>query len=101
MGYIMSNCVSVLGGITLSFLLNRNFNFKVKDKTRQRFIMFLTVGLCGLMLSNMILWVCVELLHVEKLLSKTLSIVMVVFLQFLLNKYLTFKPTKKIGRAHV
>lgn len=43
--YILSNCISVLCGITTSFILNRNINFRVKDKTEKRFAIFLTVGL--------------------------------------------------------
>lgn len=92
--YILSNCISVLAGITTSFTLNRNFNFKVKDKTRKRFAIFLTVGLCGMMLSNLILYVCISMMSLNKIISKLLSIVLVVFFQFLLNKYITFKPTK-------
>lgn len=92
--YIVSNCISVLAGITTSFTLNRNFNFKVKDKTRQRFTIFLTVGLCGMVLSNLILYICVSKMSFNKIISKLLSIVLVVFFQFLLNKYITFKPTK-------
>ena len=92
--YILSNCISVLAGITTSFTLNRNFNFKVKDKTRKRFAIFLTVGLCGMMLSNLILYVCISMMSLNKIISKLLSIALVVFFQFLLNKYITFKPTK-------
>lgn len=92
--YILSNCISVLAGITTSFTLNRNYNFKIKDRTKQRFSIFLTVGLCGMMLSNLILWCCVSQLNLNKVVSKLLSIVLVVFFQFLLNKYITFKPTK-------
>ena len=61
--YIQANCISVLVGIGTSFLLNRHFNFKVKDHTRRRFAIFLTVGLCGLMMSNIILFVCVGNLY--------------------------------------
>ena len=92
--YIVSNSISVLGGITTSFILNRNYNFKIKDKTKQRFTIFLTVGLCGLFLSNMILYICIDILNIDKILSKILSIVLVVFFQFIINKYVTFKPTK-------
>lgn len=91
MHYVIANCFSVLCGITASFILNRNYNFKVKTKTKQRFTLFLTIGLCGMMLSNLILWICVDQLHLQVLFSKLLSIVLVVFFQFLLNKYLTFK----------
>lgn len=91
--YILSNCISVLGGITTSFILNRNYNFKVKDKTKQRFSIFLTIGLCGLLFSNLILYLCIDVFDIDKIISKILSIVLVVFFQFLANKYVTFKPS--------
>lgn len=91
--YILSNCISVLAGITTSFTLNRNYNFKIKDKTRQRFAIFLTIGLCGMMASNLILYLCVDLFYWNKIVSKLLSIVLVVVFQFILNKYITFKPS--------
>ena len=91
--YLVANCISVIVGISTSFYLNRNYNFKVKDHTKRRFSIFLTVGLCGLVMSNLILYLCIDNLGMDKLISKLLSIVLVVFFQFLVNKYLTFKPT--------
>lgn len=93
--YILSNCISVLAGITTSFTLNRNYNFKIKDKTRQRFAIFLTIGLCGMMVSNLILYLCIDIFSWNKIVSKLLSIVLVVIFQFILNKYITFKPSKQ------
>lgn len=91
--YLVANCISVVAGISTSFYLNRNYNFKVKDHTKRRFSIFLTVGLCGLVMSNLVLYICIDNLGMDKLISKLLSIVLVVFFQFLINKYLTFKPT--------
>ncbi len=91
--YLVANCISVVAGISTSFYLNRNYNFKVKDHTKRRFSIFLTVGLCGLVMSNLILYLCIDNLGMDKLTSKLLSILLVVFFQFLVNKYLTFKPT--------
>ncbi len=48
-----------------------------------------------MLLSNLILWICIEHMQMEKVVSKLLSIVLVVFFQFLFNKYITFKPTSK------
>lgn len=56
--------------------------------------MFLSVGLCGLLLSNIILYICIDEMNLNKLVSKGLSIIMVVFFQFIANKMLTFKPTE-------
>lgn len=91
--YLIANCISVLAGITTSFTLNRQYNFKVKDSTVRRFSIFLAVGVCGMLLSNIILYVCVDILVVDILLSKILSIIFVVILQFIINKYITFKPS--------
>lgn len=89
--YLLANCISVLVGITTSFSLNRTYNFKVKDKTKQRFLVFLTVGLCGLGLSNLILWIGIDNFQFDKTVTKLASIVLVVGFQFLLNKFVTFK----------
>lgn len=89
--YLLANCISVLVGITISFILNRSFNFKVKDKTGKRFIIFLAVGLCGLGLSNLILYIGIDLLSGDKLFVKFSSIILVVGFQFVLNKFITFK----------
>lgn len=91
--YIVANSISVIVGIATSFTLNRAYNFKVKDKTAQRFAIFLTVGLYGMLLSNLILYVCIDQLNMNKIISKLLSIVLVVILQFIANKYITFRTT--------
>ena len=89
--YIVANCISVLIGISTSFALNRSYNFKVKDKTGKRFLIFLTVGVCGLLLSNVILYVGIDMLSGDELIVKLASIVLVVGFQFILNKFITFK----------
>lgn len=89
--YIVANCISVLIGITTSFLLNRAYNFKVKDHAKRRFAIFLTVGLCGLGLSNIILYIGIESFHAKEIIVKLVSIVLVVGFQFLLNKFVTFR----------
>lgn len=92
--YILSNCISVLAGISTSFILNRSYNFKVKDKTKTRFAIFLTIGLCGMLVSNLILYLCIDVMDLNKIISKILSIVLVVAFQFVLNKYITFRPNR-------
>lgn len=89
--YIVANCISVLIGITTSFLLNRSLNFKVKDHYKRRFVVFLCVGLCGLVLSNIILYLGIDKMHLNETLVKLASIVLVVGFQFILNKFVTFK----------
>lgn len=91
MNYLVANCISVVVGITTSFTLNRKYNFKVTDRTFRRFAMFFTVGICGMLLSNLVLYICIDKLMLDSIISKLLSIVLVVFIQFLINKFITFK----------
>ena len=74
MNYLLANCISVVVGITTSFTLNRKYNFKVTDRTFRRFAIFFTVGICGMLLSNLILYVCIDkLMRTVSFLSYCLS----------------------------
>ena len=89
--YLIANLLSVSIGITSSFFLNRRFNFKIKDKIIRRFISFFIVGISGLILSSLLLVFFVESLLLTEIISKVFSMLFVVLMQFLLNKYVTFK----------
>ena len=91
--FLIINSISVVCGITCSFCLNRIYNFKVKDHVIKRYTIFLIVGLCGLLLSNIILYVAVNISGINCIISKLLSIFIVALLQFLANKYIAFKQT--------
>ena len=89
--YLVANIISVTIGIIISFILNKNLNFKVKDKVFKRFLIFISVGFSGLLLSSALLYFLIDNLAFEKTISKFLSIVFVVLIQFLVNKFITFK----------
>ena len=91
MPYLWANVISIHIGIFTSFLLNRSLNFRVKDKTAVRFLSFYVVGLVGLGISELMLFCMVTVGGWNELICKLLSIVVVALVQFLLNKYITFK----------
>lgn len=97
MPYLWANVISIHVGIFMSFILNRSFNFKVKDKTTQRFLSFYAVGLTGLGISELMLYLMVTLGGMNELLCKLISIVVVALIQFVLNKYITFKKQTSNG----
>ena len=92
--YLIANCVSVTCGLTNSFILNRKYNFKVKDKTLKRAIMFFLVGFCGLLLNSTLLYVFINYTHFITPVAKICAIVIEVLLQFTVNSLVTFKKTK-------
>lgn len=91
MPYLWANIISIHVGIFMSFILNRSINFKVKDKTTQRFLSFYAVGLTGLGISELMLYLMVTIAGMNELLSKLISIIVVALIQFILNKFITFR----------
>jgi putative flippase GtrA len=93
-GYLFANTISINIGIITSFILNRHYNFKMKDRVFIRFLTFYLIGLLGLVISSGILVVMIEWLSYNEYVSKMFSLVVIAIIQFLLNKFITFKKTK-------
>jgi len=89
--YLIANIFSISIGISISFVLNKKFNFKVNDNVLKRFLIFITVGFGGLLISSALLYYFIDILDLDKILSKLLSIAFVVLIQFFVNKFITFK----------
>ena len=87
--YVIANSIAYGFGVLSSFTLNRLFNFKVKDKTLIRFGRFLIVNICGLFLSNFVLFYFSGVMPYIEL--KILSMPIVIFFQFTMNFFWTFK----------
>ena len=92
--YLLANIISIHCGIFTSFFLNRHFTFKVKNKTLIRFFSFYIVGVTGLAISSGLLFVLVEKIELNELVSKAFTVVVVAVIQFLLNKYISFRDGK-------
>ena len=92
--YLWANIISIHAGIICSFLLNRTFNFKIKDKTPQRFLSFYVVGLVGLGISEAMLYLMVTIGGWNEVICKLISVVVVALIQFVLNKYITFNTKR-------
>jgi putative flippase GtrA len=91
MPYLIANVIGVHCGIICSFTLNRYYNFKVKDKIKKRFLFFYLIGLVGLLISSLMLYVMINYNHFNEIYSKIITIITVALLQFCLNKFFTFK----------
>lgn len=93
--YQVANIVSVSAGIINNFFWNYYCNFKAKDKLLKRLGSFYTVGMFGCMLSALLLWIFIERFGITPIVAKLGTIVFVTVVQFLLNKFVTFKQTKE------
>lgn len=89
----VANLASVSIGITNNFILNAFFNFRMTDRLFTRYLKFLTVGLLGLLLSSILLYVQIDVFSIRPLIAKIVTIGFVVVIQFTLNKKFSFKQT--------
>ena len=92
--YQAANFFSVSLGIINNFFLNRQFNFKLKDHVLKRMVSFYAVGMLGWLLSAASLWFLIEELHFNELIGKLGTIALVTMVQFILNKWVTFRKHK-------
>ncbi|MBQ4647444.1 MAG: GtrA family protein [Candidatus Gastranaerophilales bacterium] len=93
--YLIANILSVSVGITNNFFLNAFLNFKVTNKLLKRYLTFFAVGIFGLAISELLLYVLVEKNLVNEIIAKIATIFVITFVQFFLNKFITFKQKKE------
>jgi putative flippase GtrA len=89
----LANCISVSLGICNNFCWNAWLNFKVPDKLFRRFISFYLVGLVGLAISAICLYIGTNWLGFSPTPVKVASIVLVVLTQYNFNRILSFRAT--------
>lgn len=89
--YQLANFISVSCGIVNNFFLNLFFNFKTRNKFVLRFISFYIVWLLGIVVSALLLHFLIETWWFDKNVSKFLTIIVIVILQYGLNKRISFR----------
>lgn len=91
--YLIASVVSTSAGITNNFIWNCLLNFRTKDRILRRFATFYGVGLLGLAVASALLYIQVEWFGVPPLIAKLSTIIVVLLLQYNLNKRYSFAKT--------
>ena len=89
--YQAANAVGYSGGTLLSFILNARFNFRVTDKIPLRLISFFSIAFLGWLVSAGLLFLLIGRFGFDKYLSKFATLIVVVLLQYNLNRLLSFR----------
>lgn len=89
--YQIANVVGYSAGTLLSFFLNREYTFKIKDKMLKRLFSFFSVAFIGYTFSALLLYVLISVFNIDELISKIITLIFVLIIQFTLNKKITFK----------
>lgn len=94
---LIANTISYQMAMVASFLLNRHYNFKVKDKVWKRFLSFFIVNLIGYGLSQLLVFLFITKIGMSDFIGKLLATILAAICQFLFIKHLTFKVKERGG----
>ena len=81
-------------GIVNNFFLNALLNFKTKDHLLLRLCSFYAVGLIGIGITAGLLYLLIECFSINAVIAKIITIFVVTAVQFILNRFVTFKRNK-------
>ncbi len=90
-GYQGANAVSYASGTLLSFILNARINFRVSDRIPLRLACFFGVAFLGWLISAGLLNLLIGDYGMNQFASKFASLVVVVLVQYNLNRWLSFR----------
>ena len=89
--YQVANAIGYLSGTLLSFVLNSRYNFRVRDRMIARLLLFCAVAMSGFIASAFAIHILVEVMGINRYLSKVATLVAVVMIQYNLNRRLSFR----------
>ena len=93
--YLMAKILSFSVAVLNSYIWNRRWTFRSNDPKKLReFIKFLTIAIIGVVINSSIMYLSVEHLKLHDIYGLTLATAIVMFWNFLANKYYTFKETQ-------
>ena len=91
--YQAANAIGYASGTLLSFILNAKFNFRVTDRIALRVLSFFCVAALGYLASRGLLGWLIGDCGFGKYLSKAATLVVVVLLQYNLNRLISFRKS--------
>jgi putative flippase GtrA len=94
-----ANIISSTCGIINNFIWNSLLNFKVYDRIIIRFIAYFLVGQLTTVFTTIALIIFVDHLGYNNLLVKIIATFVATLIQFVLNKFITFRKAKKLNRV--
>lgn len=89
--YFYSSIISYTSGVIPNYLLNKYFNFKNKSKkVFAQLSIWMGISLIGLIITQWIIFVFVEMFGLWYMFSKLIAIAITLFWNFYVNKQITF-----------
>ena len=89
--FYIANAISTIIGVFHSYLWNRYFTFKSKDKALNEIIRFISVYIVSFLLSNIILYIFVSKFGINKYLGGLINLAITTLISWFGHKYFSFR----------
>lgn len=91
--HLVSAAISFIIGLVTNYLLSISWVFKQRDSTKSRiyeFLVFAVIGVIGLGLNEIIIYLGTDVIHLHYMLSKLISTAIVFFFNFFARRIALF-----------
>lgn len=94
--YLISAGIAFIFGLIVNYLLSIKwvFNVSVMDSRLMEFVVFTLIGIIGLGLNELFLWILTDILLIYYLISKIITAGIVYFWNFFARKVILFNKSK-------
>jgi putative flippase GtrA len=96
---ILATIVSVAVAILFGFVGNQKYNFKVKNNVIKRFISYASINSIGMVLSIIFIYIFNSILGFNAGIVKVLSLGVIVSMQYLFNRFISFNKKTFISKS--
>lgn len=94
--YLLSAAVAFCAGLAANYLLCLLwvFDFRRMENRLHEFLVFGAIGIAGLLLNTLLLWLLTDFAGLHYLLSKVFAAVFILFFNFFLRRWMLFSPSR-------
>lgn len=89
--YVWSNSIAMILGFMVSFILNRRWSFKSNANPTRQLLMYSILFVINLGISNLLMLVFIEQLNIRSMVSKIITICILICWNFIIYKKVIFK----------
>jgi len=98
---VLAATISFIVSLIANYLMSVQwaFNSDGSSKKTKAFI-FLVIGLVGLALTDLIIWICISFFDIHEIVAKLIALSIVFFWSFGARRYL-FQPKRNLSTQHI
>lgn len=91
MNYLLANTISYIVGVIHSYIWNRKFTFKSKNKSILEIVKFVLVYVVNYLIGLLSLYILVDIFKIDKYIAGALNLIITTLISWFGHKYFSFR----------